>query len=98
MPKQSDLRVLFLRLEELNEKINTNNEKLDLILKLLQNDVTKECKRMSEHIDFVENVYDAVKSPLGYICNAISSNCKLPALQDGSANEIQDGSANEILL
>lgn len=95
MPKQSDLRVLFIRLEELNEKINTNSEKLDLIIKSLQNN-TKECKRMSEHIDFVENVYDAVKSPLGYICNAISSNCELPALQDASANEIQDASANEI--
>ena len=28
---------------------------------------------MSEHIDFIENVYDNVKNPLGFICNKISS-------------------------
>ena len=27
---------------------------------------------MSSHIDFVENVYDTIKSPLGYICNKIN--------------------------
>ena len=26
---------------------------------------------MSSHIDFVENVYDTVKHPLGYLCNKI---------------------------
>ena len=27
-----------------------------------------ECKKMGGHIDFVEEVYDNVKHPLGYIC------------------------------
>ena len=27
---------------------------------------------MGEHIDFIETVYDTVKSPLGYLCNKIS--------------------------
>ena len=27
---------------------------------------------MSEHIDFIENVYESVKSPLGFICNTVS--------------------------
>ena len=28
---------------------------------------------MSGHIDFVENVYENVKNPLGYICNKVGS-------------------------
>ena len=27
---------------------------------------------MSNHIDFVDNVYDTVKSPLGFICSKVS--------------------------
>ena len=27
---------------------------------------------MGEHIDFVENVYDNVKNPLGFLCNKIN--------------------------
>ena len=27
---------------------------------------------MGEHIDFVENVYDNVKNPLGYLCNKLN--------------------------
>ena len=30
-----------------------------------------ECKKMGTHIDFVEQVYDNVKHPLGYICNRV---------------------------
>ena len=94
MTKQSDLRNLYIRLEELNEKINNNNEKLDLVIKILQNNVTKECKKMSEHIEFVENVYDAVKNPLGYICNTINSNTLLPEIED-KMPEIKDNTFND---
>ena len=27
---------------------------------------------MGNHIDFVENVYDNVKNPLGFICNRVN--------------------------
>ena len=27
---------------------------------------------MSDHIDFIENIYTNIKSPLGYICNKIN--------------------------
>ena len=47
-------------------------EKLDKILKILEGDLTKNCEKMSEHIDFIDNVYDSVKNPLGYICNKVS--------------------------
>jgi hypothetical protein len=87
MEKERDL---FIRLHELNEKLDNNNkllnEKLDNnnkllneVLKILNNDVKNNCQKMNEHIDFVENVYDVVKSPLNYICNSINSNRDLPS-------------------
>ena len=27
---------------------------------------------MSSHIDFIDNVYDTVKNPLGFICSKVS--------------------------
>jgi hypothetical protein len=47
--------------------------KLDKILELLEEKVTKNCEKMSEHIDFIDNVYDNVKNPLGFICNKVGS-------------------------
>ena len=52
------------KVESLEEKIENLNEKID-------GEVLEECKKMGSHIDFVENVYDNVKHPLGYICKKI---------------------------
>jgi tetrahydromethanopterin S-methyltransferase subunit G len=79
MVKQSELTSIYRRLQELNEKIDYNTKLLNDILKLINNDVKKKCDKMNEHIEFVENVYDAVKSPLNYICNSINSNISLPS-------------------
>tara|TARA_Y100000768_G_scaffold206226_1_gene155419 strand:+ start:11048 stop:11509 length:462 start_codon:yes stop_codon:yes gene_type:complete len=61
------------RLDKLSENIILMNKKLDKIYDKIDNDLTKECKKMGSHIDFVENVYENVKHPLGYICNKIKS-------------------------
>lgn len=53
---------------EINKRVE---EKLDKILKILEGDLTKNCEKMSEHIDFIDNVYDNVKNPLGFICNKV---------------------------
>lgn len=65
-------------LDKLKDDFKTMQEKIDLIdLKLtdtnqkIDGDLLKECKKMGSHIDFVENVYDNVKHPLGYICKKI---------------------------
>lgn len=58
--------------KELKEEIVEINKKLDLILQFLEKDVKVNCDKMGEHIDFVENVYDNVKNPLGYLCNKIN--------------------------
>ena len=65
-------------LDKLKDDFKTMRQKIDLIdLKLtdtnqkIDEDLLKECKKMGSHIDFVENVYDNVKHPLGYICKKI---------------------------
>lgn len=66
-------------LEDINTKINALDtklddieKKLDHIIEFFEKDVKKNCDKMGEHIDFIETVYDTVKSPLGYLCNKIS--------------------------
>ena len=64
--------------KKINEKFDSIEQKLasieNNISKLLdmQKNVHKNAEKMGEHIDFVENVYDNVKNPLGYICNKVS--------------------------
>jgi hypothetical protein len=58
---------------ELEKRCERMETKMDKILELLEND----CKKMTDHIDFVENVYDNVKSPFYYLMdkvNILSSN------------------------
>jgi hypothetical protein len=40
---------------------------MDKILEILE----KDCKKMSNHIDFVENVYENIKTPFNYIMNKV---------------------------
>ena len=61
------------KIDHLTDKLEIVEEKIDNIYNKIDCDVTKECKKMGEHIDFIENVYDNVKHPLGYICNKIKS-------------------------
>ena len=57
----------------MEERLDQIEKKLDLILELLQEDVKKNCEKMGSHIDFVENVYDNVKNPLGFLCNKVNT-------------------------
>lgn len=49
------LSIVNDKLDRLHIEMETLNEKL--------NSVNSSCKNMDEHIGFVENVYDVVKSP-----------------------------------
>lgn len=60
------------KVKEIEDKIDQLNEKMDIILKLLQEDVQPNCKKMNNHIDFIESIYDNVKNPLGFLCNKIN--------------------------
>lgn len=61
------------RLEKVSDMLESTNDKLDKIMDILNVDVKEKCDKMGEHIDFIENVYDNVKNPLGYLCNKLNS-------------------------
>lgn len=54
---------------KIENKIDKQNKKLDEILKILNDDVKINCSKMSQHIDFIETVYNKIKSPMYYICS-----------------------------
>ncbi len=58
---------------DLSIKIDLLTLKVDEILDILKKDVSKNTKKMSDHINFVENVYENVKSPLGFICKIVTN-------------------------
>lgn len=55
----------------LNDKVESLESKIENLNDKVDEEVLEECKKMGSHIDFVENVYDNVKHPLGYICKKI---------------------------
>jgi hypothetical protein len=59
-------------IKNLNEKIDNLESKVDKVIDKIDENIIDNCKKMSEHIDFIEHVYDNVKNPLGYICNKLS--------------------------
>jgi len=67
------------KIAEIEINISRMNEKLDKILFLLE----KDCKKMSDHIDFVDEIYDNIKHPLHFIMNKTSNLIRL-----NSSNEI----------
>ena len=64
------------KLDSLETQMNRIETKLDKLLKDFEilNELEPQCKKMSEHIDFVENVYDIVRTPFSYILGTYSSN------------------------
>ena len=43
------------------------NNKLTRIEQLLNNEILNNCNKMSNHIDFIERIYEYIKYPLFYI-------------------------------
>lgn len=58
-------------INNLKSHLERMEEKLDSILQKMDTNVIKNCDKMGEHIDFVNNVYDTVKVPLHYISNKV---------------------------
>ena len=61
------------RIERLEEQHQRIEEKLDRIMEFLECKVNKNCEKMSEHIDFIDAVYDNVKRPLGFVCSSVGN-------------------------
>lgn len=45
--------------------------KLDRIEQLLNNEILNNCNKMSNHIDFIERIYEYIKYPLFYISDKL---------------------------
>ena len=70
---EKKLTNLEKKLTNLEKKCDDIDKKCDMILELLK-DNSKDCKKMSSHIDFIDNVYENVKAPLNFVCNSINNN------------------------
>lgn len=62
---------IILMIETLDTKITKLESRVNELDYTISNDLTNECKKMGKHINFVENVYNNVKHPLGYVCEKV---------------------------
>lgn len=58
--------------ERINARMDIIDIKLNKLIGILKEDISQSCSKMSGHINFVENVYDTIKSPLTFICNKVN--------------------------
>ena len=52
--------------DRIEEKLDRIEEKLDNLIEIVGKN-TGDCEKMSDHIDFIENVYSGLRSPLEFI-------------------------------
>jgi len=52
-----------------NELKKIDDKLTDLII--LMNDNKRDCEKMSSHIDFIDNVYQKLKTPIDYVCKRL---------------------------
>jgi archaellum component FlaC len=48
------------------------DKEIQSLKKMIETDVKGNCSKMGEHIDFVENIYETVKSPMYFVCNQVN--------------------------
>lgn len=69
LDKEMDIDTIINKIIQIENKIDKLETKLDKLLEILE----KDCKKMTDHIDFIENVYDNVKSPFYYLMDKVNS-------------------------
>lgn len=62
---------LLKLVKEIYKKVDNIEKKIDALESRMNEEMVPECKKMGTHIDFIENVYETVRYPLGYFCNKI---------------------------
>jgi len=60
------------KIDNLEKKVISLEQKIDKLIDLLGN-VKEDTGKMSNHIDFIDNVYTKVKMPLFWICDKVNS-------------------------
>ena len=59
------------KIDILEKRLDSIEEKLEKINLLLSNNVIPNCNKMGNHIKFIDSVYEKFKLPLEFICNKI---------------------------
>ena len=67
----SELIDFIEKIELLREEIRNISIKLDKVMDKLEVN-HEECTKMGNHINFVENVYQSIKSPLNFIFDKVN--------------------------
>ena len=68
-------------LQHILNEITEMRKEINEIKNTLDTDIKNNCQKMGGHIDFIENVYETVKTPLSYISNKIGGT-SLPVLEN----------------
>ena len=88
---EQDTNFLKNKMLDLENQFKIIDKKMDKILEILE----KDCKKMSEHIDFVENVYDNVKMPFYYVMDKVNylvtNDIKKLLVDEHNNNNIEEG-------
>jgi len=64
---------LLTLVKEIYNKVDIIEKKIEALENKMNNEMMPECKKMGEHISFIENVYETMRYPLGYFCNKINT-------------------------
>ena len=69
----------------------------------MENSIIKNCDKMGDHIDFVNNVYDTVKVPLHYLSNKVQKMIGVVSTNSNHhdarvSNKIEDANDDEYLF
>jgi predicted nucleic acid-binding Zn-ribbon protein len=74
MMMNNNILIKLNRLEKKTESIENELKKIDNKLTdliILMNDNKRDCEKMSSHIDFIDNVYQKLKTPIDYVCKRL---------------------------
>ena len=77
MEKSIHENILLEKINEMEKNIALIHQKLDRLLEVYETD----CKKMSNHVDFVEGVYEKIKAPFNYIMDTVS-NAQVPLIEN----------------
>jgi hypothetical protein len=62
-------------------RLDAIERKLDAVIAAIKIDVGPHCRRMGEHITFVEGVYNVARTPLAWLSSRLGGPVEYPALE-----------------
>uniref|UniRef100_A0A6C0LFL6 Uncharacterized protein n=1 Tax=viral metagenome TaxID=1070528 RepID=A0A6C0LFL6_9ZZZZ len=82
----NSIKELKEKIEAMEQTMISMDQKIDRLLELME----KDCKKMTDHIDFVEGVYESVKTPFTFIMDSVNRVVH-PVLMQGPMQESMQG-------